>query len=180
MRQAADYPKIAIVLIVGNIGTGGEIVHTLACLSLENRLLEQWYPLEAQIMVEYIYKVGEQVTSKAVEVEEFQMEVEVMQNVEGRLILLMIRLSFMLFQARMSRRHLITCIVLVCYHMANVLFDFDSTYSYVFMRFSYFKIVCDVLDALFVFLPPLRVNRTHLRLLCLPYFLSWILDGLIL
>ena len=42
----------------------------------------------------------------------------------------------------------ITCTILVCDRMANVLFDPGSTYSYVSMRFaSEFAMICDILDA---------------------------------
>ncbi|WMV32394.1 hypothetical protein MTR67_025779 [Solanum verrucosum] len=42
----------------------------------------------------------------------------------------------------------ITCTILVCDRMANVLFDPGSTYSYVSVRFaSEFDMICDILDA---------------------------------
>ncbi|WMV14705.1 hypothetical protein MTR67_008090, partial [Solanum verrucosum] len=42
----------------------------------------------------------------------------------------------------------ITCTILVCDRMANVLFDLGSTYSYVSVRFaSEFAMICDILDA---------------------------------
>ncbi|WMV46258.1 hypothetical protein MTR67_039643 [Solanum verrucosum] len=47
----------------------------------------------------------------------------------------------------------ITCTILMCDRMANVLFDLGSTYSYVSVRFaSEFDMICDVLDA------PIRVS----------------------
>ena len=43
---------------------------------------------------------------------------------------------------------LITCTILVCDRIFNVLFDSCSTYSYVFIRFaSEFDMICDILDA---------------------------------
>ena len=54
-----------------------------------------------------------------------------------------------------SSNVVITCTILVCDRMTNVLFHLNSTYSFIFVRFaSTFQRLCDVLDA------PIHVSTT--------------------
>lgn len=49
---------------------------------------------------------------------------------------------------------MITCTILICDQIANVLFDSGSIYSYVFVRFaSEFAMICDIVNAPSMFLP---------------------------
>jgi len=58
------------------------------------------------IMVEGVHKLGEEVISEVVEVEEMVMQAEVMCNQAGKWFVKMIGLSVMPFRARMRQRRL--------------------------------------------------------------------------
>lgn len=64
-------------------------------------------------------------------------------------LVLMIKLNVIFFQENYvaeTSDEVITCTILVCNQMANMLFDPGSTYSYIFMICaSEFEILCDVL-----------------------------------
>lgn len=75
--------------------------HTHFCLSLNSSILEQLYLREKVIMVEDVQKVGKELISKSMEVKELVTEVEEMGNQVRRWLGLMIKLSVMLFWAKM-------------------------------------------------------------------------------
>ena len=66
--------------------------------------LEKWYSREMLVTVEGIQKVGDEVIIKAMVVEEMVMLVVVMRHQEGKWLVKMIELNFMLFRARMRQR----------------------------------------------------------------------------
>ena len=68
--------------------------------------LEQWYLREMVIMVEDVHKVGEEVISEAVEVEEMLMQAGVTCNQVGKWFVKMIGLSVMPFRAKPRLRRL--------------------------------------------------------------------------
>lgn len=71
---------------------------------------------------------------------------------------------------------MITCTILVCERMANVLFDAGSTYSYVYVRFAAtFAMICDILNSLINVRTPVgkSIIVTHIYHACPILFMGY-------